>query len=434
MKLRPFELAMVVIFGSLFILALILLSTYKSPVDQEVNQLASGVIIWGTLPDAVFSNLFIKLGESNEGFNGVKYKYVPPEEFDGLFVNALADQSGPDLVLIAHDRLVKHRSRLQAIPYESFPARDFRSLYIDGAEVFSLSDGIYGFPLLVDPLAMYWNRDIFSSNGLLAAPKTWEEVVNETVPKLTVRDFNRSINRAGIAMGEYRNIKNAFPILSLLLLQGGSVMVSESSNQYRIRLDETINNTGAKPFKNSATFFTNFSNTNNTLYSWNRSLRSDNEMFLSEDLALYFGFASEGKDLAAKNPNLSFDIAEVPQAQAATVKRTYGSFYSLIIPKTAKNKPGASTVMQILSSPENAKTIADGYGMAPANRAALAMGSNDIYGRIAYSSSVYARGWLNPDLDKLGGVLSTMLEDINANRSTIEAATNDTIGRIQQIY
>jgi ABC-type glycerol-3-phosphate transport system substrate-binding protein len=434
MKLRPFELAMVVIFGSLFILALILLSTFKPKVDEEVNYLSSGVTVWGTLPDVVFSNLFIELIESNEGFSGVSYKYIPPEDFDDRFVNALADQSGPDLVLISQDRLVKHRSRLQAIPYESFPIRDFRSLYIDGAEIFALNDGVYGFPILVDPIAMYWNRDIFSSNDLLNAPKTWEEVINETVPKLTVRDFNRNINRASIAMGEYGNIKNAFPILSLLLLQGGSVLVTEFDTQYRIRLDEAINNTNGTPFKNSVTFFTNFSNANNTLYSWNRSLRPDSEMFLSEDLALYFGFASEGKELAAKNPNLNFDITEVPQAQAATVKRTYGSFYSLIVPKTSKNKQGAAAVMQILSSPENVQKIADGYGMAPVNRVALAQGSNDIFGRITYSSAVYARGWLNPDLDGLNNVLSTMLEDIKSNRSPIGSSVDDAIIRIQQIY
>ena len=63
---------------------------------------------------------------------------------------------------MSHEKLVEHRSRLQSIPYESFPERDFRNRYIDGASIFAMRDGVYAFPLMVDPLVMYWNRDIFS--------------------------------------------------------------------------------------------------------------------------------------------------------------------------------------------------------------------------------------------------------------------------------
>ncbi len=435
MKLRPFELVLIVVFGSLFFVALFLLRNFDGGEPAEdVSNLGAGLTIWGVLPYGAMESLLQKMRDTDEGYNNVTYRYVAPEEFDQVFVNALADQKGPDLLLLPHDRLVKHRTRLQPIPYESFPVRDFRSTYIDGAEIFALSDGIYGLPVAVDPLVMYWNRDIFSTNGLLSAPTTWEEVVNTTVPTLTVRDFNRNIQLSAVAMGEYRNISNAFPVLSLLLLQGGSVMVTEGQNQYRIRLDETVNQSGAQPFVTAATFYTNFSNVSNTLYSWNRALTLDKDRFLSEDLALYFGYLSEGRDIAAKNPNLNFDVAEVPQGASATVKRTYGQYYAFVIPKTAPNKAGALTAMQTLGGETNAKQIADGYNFAPAHRSTLAVGSNDVYGRVGYASAVYARGWLNPDLDRLSPVLTTMLEDINANRSDIGSATSDAVNRIQQIY
>ena len=433
MKLRPFELVLIVVFGSLFFLALFLLRNYEGEPADNASNLGT-VSIWGVLPPGAVDSLIQKISDTDEGYNNVYYRYIPPEEFDDVFVNALADQEGPDLLLLPHDRLVKHRSRLQPIPYESFPVRDFRSIYIDGAEIFALSDGIYGFPVAVDPLVMYWNRDIFSTNGLLTAPTTWEDIVNNVAPTLTVRDFNRNIQLSAIAMGEYRNIKNAFPILSLLLLQGGSVMVTEGQNQYRIRLNEAINQPVAQPLANAATFYTNFSNTSNTLYSWNRSLPLDKDRFLSEDLALYFGYASEGRDIEVKNPNLNFDVAEVPQGANATVKRTYGQYYAFVVPKTSPNKAGALIAMQTLGSAENAKQISDGYNFAPAHRSTLALGSNDVYGRIAYMSAVYARGWLNPDLTRLNETLTTMFEDINANRSDISSAPSDAINRMHQSY
>ena len=434
MKLRPFELVLVVVFGVLMFVALILLRAYEPAPDENVTEVGV-VAIWGDVPAEVFDSVLREVRTADPGFNSVTYKYFPPENFDTAFVNALADQTPPDLLFMSQERLVKHRVRLQPLSYETFPLRDFRTTYIDGAEVFALADGLYGMPVAVDPLVLFWNRDIFARGGLIVAPKTWEEVVANTVPTLTVRDFSRNIQTAGIAMGEYRNIKNAFPIISLLAIQGGSALVTEARGTYQVSLNQLPGEvTAAQPFTNAAAFFTNFSNTGNTLYSWNRALRLDRDMFLSEDLAMYFGFASEGRDLAAKNPNLSFDIAEVPQGETASVRRTYGKFYAFTIPKASINKNGAYAVMLRLAAPETAKQLSDGYNFAPANRSLLIAGSNDVYGRIAYTSAPYARGWLNPDATVFGDIMTQMLDDINANRRDISSAANDAVNRAQQAY
>ena len=212
MKLRPFELALIVVFGTLFVVALILLRTYEAPPEENETAIGS-ITIWGTLPPAGFEEMLKKIKQVDQGFNNVTYRYIPTEDFDDTFVNALADQKSPDLLLLTHDRLVKHRTRLQSLSYEVVPIRDYRTTYIDGAEIFALEDGVYAFPVAVDPLVMYWNRDIFADKGVLAAPQTWEVLVAETVPTFTERDFNRSIVQASVAMGEYRNIQNAFPVL-----------------------------------------------------------------------------------------------------------------------------------------------------------------------------------------------------------------------------
>jgi maltose-binding protein MalE len=226
MKLRPFELALIVVFGTLFVVALILLRTYEAAPEENETAIGS-IAIWGTLPSTGFDEMLKLIRQVDKGFDNVTYRYIPPEDFDDEFVNALADQKAPDLLLLTHDRLVKHRIRLQALSYDVVPIRDFRTTYIDGAEIFALEDGVYAFPVAVDPLVMYWNKDIFADKGILIAPQSWEVLVAETVPTFTERDFNRSIVQASVAMGEYQNIKNAFPILSLLLLQGGSALVTE---------------------------------------------------------------------------------------------------------------------------------------------------------------------------------------------------------------
>jgi hypothetical protein len=59
------------------------------------------------------------------------------DTFDADVLNALAEDRGPDLLLLPHEELVAYRSKLQPIPFENFPERDFRNLYIDGAELWA---------------------------------------------------------------------------------------------------------------------------------------------------------------------------------------------------------------------------------------------------------------------------------------------------------
>lgn len=434
MKLRPFELTLVIIFVVLMILTLFVMSNYKAPVDDNVTSIGGSIDIWGTLPGEKITEVIYSLSLTNPGYQSVSYRYIAPAQFNQVFVNALADGNGPDLIFIPHEFLVKNRSKIEPIQPDTFPVSNFRSTYIDGAEIFARNDGIYGFPIAVDPLVLFWNRDSFATKNLLVAPATWEEVVGEVVPKLTVRDSSRNIKSSALSMGTYRNIKNAFPLISTLLLQGGSSLVTEEGKIYKVMLDEAPGVAYSKPFTTAMTFYTNFSSVSNTLYSWNRSLGEDKDLFLREELAMYFGFASEARDIEAKNPNLNFDIAEVPQGAGATVRRTYGRFYSLMIPRSVKNRVGAFAVMQELGSQANSKLISDAYNLTPVHRASLLAGSRDIYGQVAYNSASIARGWLNPDLEKTDQILTELLDSVSANRSEISAATSDASKRIEYSY
>ncbi len=438
MKLRPFELGLVIFFGVAVVLAFILINTYDGggKKDLALESLKSGVSIWGTVSADVFSTILRDLSSKQDGFNKVSYTYIPQVDFEQRFVNALADQNPPDLVFIPHEELAALRSRLQPFPYESFPLRDFLNTYIEGASVFALSDGIYAYPVTVDPLVMYWNKNILAENNFLFPPETWERVVGEVLPVTTVRDFSRVVTRPALAMGDFSNIKNAFPIMSLLLIQSGSTFVSETKQEnrflYTVNLDRSTS--GGVPLTNSLTFFTNFSNTNSTSYTWNRSLGLDRDLFLQEKLALYFGFGSEGRELEAKNPNLSFDVAEVPQSEGVKNKRTYGVFYGFSVPKNARNKSGAYLVAQTLAKEEYSKVIASALNMAPVYKKSIQQGSNDIYGRVIYVSAINARGWLNPSLVKSNNIFREAVDNIGANRLAPAQTAMDISKKIQASY
>ena len=433
MKLRPFELVLITIFGIMGLIALVLLSTYKSAPSKTALSLGESVRIWGTVDAGAFEATLKPLIEINPAYRVVSYTQKDENNFDNELLNALADGVGPDILFLSHEQLVQYRNRIQPFSYDQFPLPDFKNRYIDGAEIFALSDGIYAFPAVIDPLVMYWNRDILGTYNFVNPPASWETIVNETVPTLVKRDFDRTIVRSPLAFGEYRNITNGFAVISMLLLQGGSDLVTEGDNEYKLNLNQAKSGKG-EPFTTAVNFYTNFASPSNPLYSWNRAQHNDRLQFLSEDLVLYFGKGSEVKSLAFQNPNLNFGIAEVPQGATANIKRTYGTFYGYALLRSSRNLTGAQIVLQELGNVSNVEKLATALIMAPAYRSLLTASSNDQYGRIIYSSAVVARGWLNPKLSVTNDIFVQMIEDILALRSRPGEATRDAVGRLSAVY
>ena len=434
MKMRPFELTLIVVFVILMLVSLLFLSTYKAKKDNNGLPVIGTVSIWGTLPKDGVVKAISDLKETNEAYRGVSYKEISSDTFDAELVNALADGKGPDVILVSHERLVSLRNKIKPVSYDSFPLRDIKSVYVDGAQIFALSDGLYAYPVMVDPLMMYWNKNILATDNLLQAPATWESLVNEYLPTLIRRNADRSISRSVVAMGEYHNVNNAFGILSALLLQAGTKGVTNSQeNYYKINLNESQDD-NIKPLTVSVDFYTRFSKPTNSLYSWNRSFSSDKDRFLSEELALYFGYGSEAYDIEKQNPNLSFDIAEIPQGASATVRRTYGRFYGLSALKSSDNLVGASAVMQDLSSKDISEKLAKSYNMVPVQRLSASAGSDDTYGRLTYKSGPVSYGWLSPKQEIVNTIFTTMTQDINENRYDTTRAVSDGLGRLQMEY
>jgi len=436
MKLRPFELSLIIIFTLLGLAAVLVVSNYKQPPAEapDTGAIVGQISIWGTLPQAAVDTVLVELAAKNEQFGNVTYRYYNPDAFDSKLTNALADRMGPDLILVSHERLVDMRKRIQPVSFESFPLRDVRNLYVDGAEIFALNDGIYAFPIAIDPLMMYWNRNMLSTKGFLKAPETWESLVNSQFPELIERDFDRTVQRSVVAMGEYLNVRNAYGVISALFIQAGSAgVVFDNNGRYSIQLQNQIGG-GGDPLRSAVDFYTRFSKPSNTLYSWNRSLPEDRLSFVAEDLALYFGFASEGRQIQKMNPNLNFDIAEIPQDGIATVRRTYGQFYGLSALKSSNNLAGAFSVMSSFRRQSVADVIAINSNMTPVYRTSLIAGSNDAYGREAYRSASIARGWLNPDKTQTDIIFQTMTQDINENRRDLKGAVSDATDRLEMAY
>lgn len=434
MHIRPFEIALIGFFAIAAIAGLFFLSTYKSPAEKESKQFGDSVEIWGTLEQKQIEDILFEQSRLNKSFEVVTYKEIDPRNFDRDLLNAIADGKSPDLVIMPHTLLVSYRSKLQMIPFETINERQFRDAYIDGADIFMRTDGIYGIPFAVDPLVMYWNRDIFSGGGLSLPPKTWETLMNETVPAITRIDDERIITQSTIAFGEYANVENAKEILSMLFLQSGSSLIDEEAGVYSVTLNKNSQDASLTPGDAVLPFYTQFATPKSKLYSWNRSMDSDRSAFLRGALALYFGKASERVRIEQENPNLNFDIAPVPQDVGVTVQRDYGDFYAFTIPRASKNMQGAYAVALALGNAETATAISKAYNFAPVRRELFTGNTGDSFTDIVYQSALIAHGWLDPEPNESEDIFKDMIERARAGQTRIRSIMLDAVEGLELLF
>lgn len=422
--MRPFQIILIGVFAALAVGGLIFFAAFRG-FSNDSDPISRGVVMWGTLDSEAFMDTINAIRENNDVWSAVRYEQKDSRTFTSELVNAIAEGHGPDLVVIPNDLIISQAAKFTPIPYDSLSQRDFRDTYIRGAEIFMFPEGIYALPLAVDPLVMYWNRSLFASNGFSAPPATWEELVRTTVPTLTKRTDNNDVLQSAVAFGQHVNVQNAKELVMMLMMQAGSMIASIRDDGVFYNLDTSSTDGNVQPGSAAVRFYTEFSDPGKSTYSWNRSLPLDRNAFLSGDLALYFGFGSEVIEIANGNPNLDFDLTEVPQSAGTQLKTSYGTIYGLSLLRSARNPEGAYAVMQVLGNAGNAEAIARSLLFAPVHRSTLASGSTNPFEAVIYRAALVARGWLDPEPTESDNIMREMIEDVVAGRTTIGSAVND---------
>jgi len=432
MHLRPFEIVLIGIFAVCAIGGLIYLANYSAKGENEYIY-GARVVLWGTFDSTNMAAILNDAVKSDRALSVVQYVQKDPRSFTGELLNAIAEGKSPDLIVLPHTQLVTYRAKLTPLSYVTEPEQTFRDTYIDGAEIFVRGDGVYGIPFAVDPLIMYWNRDIFSSAGLPNPPRTWESLVSESTPAIVKKTESYELSQSAVSFGEYANVLHAKEILSMLFFQAGSTMVEERGTTYFMTMNDVIKN-GRPPAEAVLSFYTQFVSPTNDAYSWNRAQPLDRTQFLGGALALYFGLGSEIKNIERDNPNLNFDIAPIPQGSGATVLRNYGTFYAFAIPRASQNQQGAYLLAHALSNETNGAAIANAFGLAPVRRSLYGTPGTNRYSDIIRQSALIARGWLDPSPNASGDILRRMIEEVTSGRARVDEVINDAMYSLQALF
>ncbi|RJQ30738.1 extracellular solute-binding protein [Candidatus Parcubacteria bacterium] len=427
MKSSPFQIILLVGFGVVAVLAMLIfggvLPGYKNKGGKSKN--AVQLNFWGTLPAGGMNKTVSEFNKENNREIRLTYSEKSPASYLSDVTEALASGSGPDFWILSQDIVLKSRNKVHPISFENYPERTFLDNFADISELLidEKNRAVSGIPFLIDPIVLFWNKDMFSSAGLSQPPEDWEEFA-EVAETLTEKNDIGNIVQSGSALGEFNNIPDAKEILSMLLLQAGNKVIKEDARgNLKVVLAEE-GSSGSKPAIDSFKFYGDFSNPNKTVYSWNKALMKADSMFAKGTLAMYLGYASEFPAIRAKNPHLNFDIAESPQIKGAKTKSVFGKLYFLALMRnsgeTAKiNSFGA---MARMTSRVYSKKFSEATGLASPRRDLLAEEAESAYFGTVNKSAIMAKSWLEPEPEETRKIFKEAVEGITSGSLSVSGA------------
>lgn len=414
--MSTFRLTILIIFGAFILVGVTAFALFQAGPSRSVT-----LSVWGSLPDDAIDTWIEQAELGSEDLKiDISYRQVESGIFYNEFIEALASNRGPDILLLDNQSILRFRSKLARLPFDFYNERVYRDSFIPGADIFIEHDGILALPFAVDPLITYWNETLFVNAGRLAPPSYWHEMA-VLAEELTVTDGSERITRAAVPLGEFDNINNAKEILSALMMQAGTPIVTRDANGVLRNVMGNDFGLSDKPADMALDLYTRFSDPRKTFYSWNRSMPSSRQVFLAGDAALYFGFASELESLRERNPNLDFDVARFPQAQGAERRLTYGRMYAMAAVANSANLNTVASVMRELSAPQNASNIANLLAIAPTHKTLLSETPQGAFAPLFYQSAIEARSWLEP-AGETADIFRNMVQDVTSGRSDVDNA------------
>jgi ABC-type glycerol-3-phosphate transport system substrate-binding protein len=168
-SLSKFQTILLIFFGA-FAIAGVLIFAFA--VGGNGNNGVGSVRIWGTFDETAVNAVIRQASESNPALSQISYEQHDPATYEAELTSALASGTGPDLFVIRQDYAVKNAGLITTIGFASFPLEQFEAAFIESANPFVSKslEAILAVPVLVDPLVMYWNRDLLvlgrdDSNG-----------------------------------------------------------------------------------------------------------------------------------------------------------------------------------------------------------------------------------------------------------------------------
>lgn len=422
----------------IFILFLLLLTTGAGCKKQTVEEATKPVTLnyWRVFDGQDDFAEIIQRYNAQHPYVTINYRKLRYDEYEEALLNAFAEDRGPDIFSIHNTWMRKYESKLEPLPSQttmiyqvsqgtikkelvaekrvipSINLKELKQNFVD--VVYSdvvINNKIYGLPLSVDTLAMYYNQDLLDASGVVEVPQYWNNDFQQTVKKITKLDLKGNILQSGVALGTARNIERFSDILSVLMIQNGAIMMSDSGQILFNTVPANSQNKNYNPGQMALRFYNDFADPVKEVYSWNTDFPNSIDAFASGQVAIIFAYSYHLPIIKSKAPKLNFLIAPLPQIEGSISPINFANYWVEVVSKKSKYKNEAWNFIQYMTRAEQAKTYLDKTKKPTALRSLILEQKKDLDLEVFADQVLTARSWYkgkNPIL--MEGFFSEMVE------------------------
>jgi multiple sugar transport system substrate-binding protein len=293
------------------------------------------ITYWGLWEDA--SIIQSTIGEFERLHPTIQVEYVKQShvQYRERLQTQIEQNQGPD-VFRFHNTWVPMIARdLSPVPASVMTPSAFASTFYPVASKDLVAGStIYGMPMEIDGLGLYYNEDLLQAAGV-TPPTTWEDVLN-MVPQLTAKGSDGTITTSAIALGSANNVENFSDILATMIMQNGGSLTNPTGTETEQAL----------------TFFHNFADPANPVYTWNDGLDNSVFAFASGRVAMILAPSWRAFEIKQISPTLRFKIAPIPQLPGNSV--SWASYWVEGVNAKGNHQEASWEFVKFLTSKEGA--------------------------------------------------------------------------------
>ena len=409
-----------------FLLLVIIIAVVISATgNKKTSTLPTGPVtltFWNTFEDSQnLEPLFQAYTQQHPNVH-IVYTKKNVETYETDLINALASGNGPDIFAINNSWLPKYLDKVVPATDSTITFNDYKNAFVDVVvSDFTKDRKIYGIPMAIDSLALYYNKDILGTAGIATPPKTWDELAQD-VRQIKKQDSTGYFSRSGVAMGTNANVNRAVDILYLLMLQQGTVPYASDGSYPQFSQSVQKNGSNYSPSSEALSFYTSFANPYSPNYNWNSRSDYSIDSFANGRAAFLYSYSYTRQTLLQKSPNLNFDVTGVPQPNLDDPAVNYANYWGQVVSKQSKNSAVAWDFIKYLTS----KAALDKYysqNKLPSSRKdliSLQIQDPDI--GVFANANLTAKSFYKPDQVKMDNIFGTMIDNIILKHLSVDTA------------
>jgi len=385
----------------------------------------------------------------------ITYRKLRYDEFEKKLLEALAEDRGPDIFSIHNTWMRGYQSKLLSlpdtisIPYRTvegsikkevvwtlktektlsikdlktkFPDQVAEDVVLKEADSQgNVKDKIFGLPLSVDSLALFYNKELLNAAGLAKPAEDWSTFQTH-VKKLTKQDSSGNITQSGAAIGGSSNVERSSDILSVLMMQNGAQMTDANGYATFNKTPAGLEDRTTAPGIEALTFYTDFASPQKEVYTWTENMPNSLDAFIQGKTAYFFGYAYHIPTIKSRAPKLQYAISKLPQI-SGNKEINFANYWVEVISKKTKYSNEAWDFTQFIAKEGNVEKYLDKTEKPTALRNLIQGQSEDINLYTFVSQLLTAQSWYKgKNALNAESALKEMISNVVSGAKTMQEA------------